>query len=121
MADAASSTGRKNRHMDRIDILTALVAAVSLAVVTWSKPLQKMPFWLFVLLCVVFYPAGKELLSALESATGAAGSLTEWTFMFSVNVLFAAIVASAYRGVMSFRGTRADRHSHHEEAEAADA
>ncbi|MFI9585844.1 hypothetical protein ACIHCQ_29255 [Streptomyces sp. NPDC052236] len=104
--------------MDRIDFLIALVAALALAVVAWSKPLQNLPFWLFVLLCVVFYPAGRKLFSALESAAGAAGPLAEWTFMFGVNVLFAALVSSAYRGIKSFRGTRADRHSYHQEVDA---
>ncbi|MEU3729314.1 hypothetical protein AB0E81_07870 [Streptomyces sp. NPDC033538] len=104
--------------MDRIDVLTALVAVFALAVVVWSHPLRKLPFWLFVLLCVVFHPAGKALFSALESAAGAGGSLAEWTFMFSVNVLFAALVASAYRGFKSFRDTQADRSSHHQEIDA---
>ncbi|MGC9496258.1 hypothetical protein [Streptomyces sp. WG7] len=104
--------------MDRIDVLTALVAALALAVVVWSKPLEKQPFWFFVLLCAAFYPAGRELFSALESAAGTGRPPAEWTFMVSVNVLFAALVASAYRGIMSFRGTRADRRSSHREIDA---
>ncbi|MGC9380975.1 hypothetical protein [Streptomyces sp. MH13] len=104
--------------MERIDLLTALVAALALAVVVWSKPLEKQPFWLFVLLCAAFYPAGKALFSALESAAGPGGPPAEWTFMVSVNVLFAALVASACRRITSFRGTRADRRSHHREVDA---
>ncbi|MEK8144195.1 hypothetical protein NKH18_27120 [Streptomyces sp. M10(2022)] len=103
--------------MERIDILAVLLAALALAVVAWSKPLQKLPSWLFMLLCVVFYPAGKALLSALESAAGAVGALAEWTFLISVNLLFAVLAASAYRRIKSFRGIRADRYSHHQDIE----
>ncbi|MEI5032176.1 hypothetical protein RB201_02535 [Streptomyces sp. S1A(2023)] len=97
--------------MDRIDVLTVLVTTLALAVIVWSKPLQKQPFWLFVLLCVVFYPVGTALLSALEAAAGAAGPVAEWTFLCSTSVLFASLVASAYRGIKSFRGVRAGLHS----------
>ncbi|MCC5035967.1 hypothetical protein DMH02_022860 [Streptomyces sp. WAC 00631] len=95
--------------MDRIDVLTALVAALALAVVAWSNPLQKLPFWVFLLLCVVFHPVGTGLFSALESAAGAGGSLAEWTFTCSMNVLFAALAVVTWRGVRSYRGSRADR------------
>jgi cytochrome b subunit of formate dehydrogenase len=104
--------------MDRIDVLTALVAVLALAVVAWSKPLQKLSFWVFVLLCVVFHPAGTALFSALESTAGAGGTMAEWTFMFSVNVLFAALVASAHRGVKSLRDAPALGHSSHREISA---
>jgi hypothetical protein len=49
---------------------------------------------------------------------GPAGPLAEWTFMLSVSVLFAALVASAHRGIKSFRGTRALQHSCHQEVDA---
>ncbi|MFD3732612.1 hypothetical protein [Streptomyces sp. NPDC058632] len=104
--------------MDRIDVLIVLVAAVALAVIAWSKPLEKLPFWLFLVLCVAFHPVGEELFSAMESALGAGSTWAEWTFMISVNVLFAALVASAFQGVKSFRATRADRHSHHQDIDA---
>ncbi|GAB3953025.1 hypothetical protein [Streptomyces sparsus] len=100
--------------MDRIDVLIALVAALALGVIAWSKPLQKLPFWAFVLLCVVFHPAGTALFSALESAAGTGGAMAEWTFLFSVNLLFAALLASAYRGIRSLRDTPAHAHSHHQ-------
>lgn len=103
--------------MERIDILTVLLAALALAVIAWSKPLQKLPSWLFILLCGVFYPAGKALLSALEPAAGAAGVLAEWTFLISVSLLFAALAASAYRGIKFFLGMRVDRRSHHQDIE----
>ncbi|QNE74178.1 hypothetical protein F0344_05760 [Streptomyces finlayi] len=97
--------------MDRIDVLTVLVTALALAAIVWSKPLKKQPFWLFLLLCLVFHPVATALLSALEPTAGAAGPVTEWTFLFSANVLFAALVASAHRGITSFRNVRAERHS----------
>lgn len=104
--------------MDRIDVLTVLVTTLALAVIVWSKPLQKQSFWVFLLLCVVFHPVGTVLLSTLESTAGAAGPVTEWTFLCSANVLFAALVASAHRRIKSFRGVRADRHSpYHQDIE----
>ncbi|MEI7033370.1 hypothetical protein [Streptomyces pratensis] len=99
--------------MDGIDVLIALFAALALGVVAWSKPLQKLSFWGFVLLCAVFHPADTALFSALESAAGTGGTMAEWTFMFSVNLLFAALLASAYRGITSLRDTPAHGHSHH--------
>lgn len=103
--------------MERIDVLTVLLTALALAVVAWSKPLQKVPSWLFILLCAVFYPGGKALLSALESGAGTAGALAEWAFLISASLLFAALAASAYRGAKSLRGMRADRYSHHQDIE----
>ncbi|KNE84206.1 MULTISPECIES: hypothetical protein [Streptomyces] len=95
--------------MDRIDVLVTLVAALALAVVAWSNPLQKLPFWAFLLLCVVFHPVGTWLFSALEAAAGSGGSLAEWTFTCSMNVLFAALAVMTRRGVRSYRSSRADR------------
>lgn len=104
--------------MNRIALLTTLVPALALAAIVWSKPLQKTPFWSFVLLCVLFHPAGSALFSALNSTAGTAGTVAEWTFMCSANVLFAALVASAYRAIKCFRGTRANGHSYHQEVDA---
>lgn len=104
--------------MDRIALLATLFTALTLVVLVWSKPLQKMPFWFFVFLCVVFHPAGSALFSALDSTGGTVGAVAEWTFRCSANVLFASLVTSAYRGIKSFRGTRANRHSYLQEVDA---
>ncbi|GAB3967666.1 hypothetical protein [Streptomyces sparsus] len=98
--------------MERTDVLVALVSALALAAIVWSKPLQKLSFWVFVILCVVFYPVGRELFSVLESASGTTGSVAEWIFMWSVDVLFAALVVAVHRGIRSFQSTRADRVCH---------
>ncbi|MEU0116746.1 hypothetical protein ABZ137_24370 [Streptomyces bobili] len=104
--------------MDRIDVLTVLAATLALAVIMWSKPLRKLPFWLFTLLCLVFHLVSTPLYPALESAVGTAGPVAEWTFLCSVSILFAALVASAHQGIKSFRGVHADRHSpYHQDIE----
>ncbi|CAL9517442.1 hypothetical protein SUDANB58_03775 [Streptomyces sp. enrichment culture] len=100
--------------MDRIDVVVALTAALTLAVTAWSKPLRVLPFWQLVIVCAVSYPVGAKLFSALES--GRAGAAwAEWTFLISVGLLFAVLVASALRLTRTFRGTRADRHAHHQD------
>lgn len=100
--------------MDRTDVVVALIAVLALAVTAWSKPLKVLSFWHLVIVCAVSYPVGEKLFSALESA-GADGVWAEWTFVISVGLLFAVLAASALRRIRTFQGTRADRHSYHQD------
>ncbi|MFF1463346.1 hypothetical protein [Streptomyces sp. NPDC058330] len=104
--------------MERIDVVIVLIAALALAAMAWARPLDKLPFWLFLVLCAAFYPVGAQLFTAMESAAGNGGTWAEWTFTISVDLLFATLVASAVQGVRSFRGTRADRPSDHQGIDA---
>ncbi|MEE1943311.1 hypothetical protein V1L54_28570 [Streptomyces sp. TRM 70361] len=91
--------------MDRTAVVTALVAFLSLAVTVWAKPLERLPFWLVVILCAAFYPVGRELFPAVDSAGDDDGAWAEWIFMVSASLLFAALVASALRKFRSVRDT----------------
>ncbi|MEZ3177630.1 hypothetical protein KYY02_02550 [Streptomyces pimonensis] len=100
--------------MERIDAAVALIAALALAVTAWSKPLKVLPFWQLIIVCAVSYPVGAKLFSALGS--GRAGAVwAEWTFLISVGLLSTVLTASALRWIRSFQGTRADRHTYHQD------
>lgn len=100
--------------MDRIDAAVALIAALALAVTAWSTPLKVLSFWHLVIVCAVSYPVGAKLFSVLEPA-GAGAVWAEWAFLISIGLLFAALAASALRRIRTSQGTRADRHSCHQD------
>lgn len=100
--------------MDRIDAAVALIAALALAVTAWSTPLKVLSFWHLVIVCAVSYPVGAKLFSVLEPA-GASAVWAEWAFLISIGLLFAALAASALRRIRTSQGTRADRHSCHQD------
>ena len=107
MVDAAAVPGRDDQHMDRTDVIIALVAV--LAIVVTAKTLKDMPFWLSIVLAAVFYPVGTKLLSSLESATGASSTWASYAFEISTGLIFAALCSLAVRAFKSLRGTHADR------------
>ncbi|PJE99497.1 hypothetical protein CUT44_02935 [Streptomyces carminius] len=108
--------------MDRTAVITALVAFLSLAVTVWAKPLERLPFWLVVILCAAFYPVGRELFPAVESAGGEDSAWAEWIFMVSASLLFAALAASAFRKFRSVGDTaRTGRQPCHDHGHDIDA
>lgn len=102
--------------MERTDVIIVLVAVVAVCVA--AKPLKGVPFWLIIVLAAVSYPVDRELLSALESATGTGSTWASDVFMVSTGLLFAALGSQVVRGFKSLRGARDDRRPHRPDVDA---
>ncbi|CAL9641693.1 hypothetical protein [Streptomyces sp. enrichment culture] len=98
--------------MERINVLVALIAVVSLACTAWTKPLRVLSFWPLVVVCMISYPVGARLFSALDEGQSG-GAWAEWTFLISIALLITVLVASALRFLTSSRRDHTDRHAYH--------
>ncbi|MFI8201207.1 hypothetical protein [Streptomyces sp. NPDC085937] len=93
--------------MDRIDVITALVAFLALVAVAWRNPLRNMPLWGIILLSCATYPAAKAVFAAVTPSAGSVGAWADWTFTLSVTLLFDVLLVSAYRGLKTLKNARA--------------